>query len=84
MKTAYDEAIDFLASGITPESLVAFQTSPEARERFESLIAREKSEGLLPEEAEELDRMMEMERLLGLAKARARLKIQQSSSVSHE
>lgn len=83
MKTAYDEAIDFLASGITPQSLLDFQTSLESRERFESLITREKNEGLLPEEAEELDRMMEMERLLGLAKARARLKIQQSSGVAH-
>lgn len=30
MKNAYDEAIDFLAGGVTPESLVAFQPSAEA------------------------------------------------------
>jgi len=72
MKNAYDEAIDFLAGGVTPESLVAFQPSPEARARFEALIAKEKKIGLLPEEMEELDRMMEIDRLMSLAKAKAR------------
>ncbi len=75
MNIAYDEALDFLAGGVTPESLIAFQPSPAAKQRFESLVAKEKKDGLLPEETEELDRMMEIERLLSLAKARARLKI---------
>jgi len=73
MKNAYDEAIDFLAGGVTPESLVAFQPSLEARARFEALIAKEKKIGLLPEEMEELDRMMEIDRLMSLAKAKARI-----------
>lgn len=75
MKNAYDEAIDFLAGGVTPESLVAFQPSAEAKARFESLIAKEKGHGLLPEETEELDRMMEIDRLMTLAKAKARLNL---------
>ncbi|WP_133793040.1 hypothetical protein [Prosthecobacter fusiformis] len=72
MNNAYDEAIDFLAAGVTPESLIAFQPSHEALVRFEHLIGKEKCEGLLPEETEELDRLMEIERLMSLAKARAR------------
>lgn len=72
MKSAYDEAIDFFAGGVTPEALVAFQPSAEACARLEALIAREKTVGLLPEEVEELDRMMEIERFMSLAKAKAR------------
>lgn len=72
MKNAYDEAIDFLAGGMTPASLIEFRPSEDARARFEDLIAKEKTVGLLPEETEELDRMMEIERLLNLAKAKAR------------
>ncbi len=73
MNTIYDEAMDLLAGGYTPEQLIAFKVSEEASRRFEELIAREKSEGLLPEETAELDRMMEIERVLSRAKAQARV-----------
>lgn len=75
MTSAYDEAIEFLAAGMSPQDLLAFQPSPEASERFEELIRKEKSEGLLPEEREELERTMEVERVLTLAKARARARL---------
>ncbi len=71
MTTAYEDVIEFLARGITPHELAAFTPSAEARERFEWLIGKEKSEGLLHEEREELDRSMGIERVLSLAKARA-------------
>jgi hypothetical protein len=73
MSTLYDEAIDLIARGHTTEELLAFKPSPEAQARFEDLIAREKCEGLTAEESEELDRMMELYRMLTLAKSRARL-----------
>ncbi len=73
MNTIYDEAMDLLAGGYTPEQLIAFKASDEASRRFEELIAKEKSEGLLPEETAELDRVMEMERVLSRAKAQARV-----------
>ncbi len=72
MTVAYDEVMEFLARGVTPEELVAFKPSAEASARFESLIRNEKAEGLLPEEHEELERMMEVERVMSLAKAKAR------------
>jgi hypothetical protein len=73
MTKFHEEAIDLIAKGVTPEALVAFKASDEANLRFEELIAREKTEGLLPEETEELDLMMEINHILSLAKARARL-----------
>jgi hypothetical protein len=75
----YEEAIDLIARGVTSEALVAFQPSEAANLRFEDLIAREKHEGLLPEETEELDRMMEINRVLSLAKAKARLHLRAST-----
>jgi hypothetical protein len=73
----YDEAIEFLAGGMTAQELVAFRPSAAASARFEWLIQKEKTEGLLPEEREELDRVMEIERVLSLAKARARARLSQ-------
>lgn len=80
MNSIVDEALELMASGYTPEVLIAFKPSEEASRRFENLIAREKDEGLLPEETAELDRMMEMERVLSLAKARARLKLKEKAA----
>lgn len=75
MTAAYNEVIDFLAGGVTPEQLVAFRPSPESARRFEELIQKEKTEGLLPDETEELNRMMEVERVMSLVKVRARAKL---------
>lgn len=69
---AYEETVAFLAGGMTPQELVAFKPSTGASERLEWLVRKEKTEGLLPEEKEELDRSMEIERVLSLAKAKAR------------
>ncbi len=72
MTTAYDEVIGFIARGLTPGELLRFRPSDEACARLEHLIRKEKADGLLPEEREELDRTMEAERVLSLAKAKAR------------
>lgn len=68
---AYEEVIDFIASGSSPREVVAFRPSEEARARAYKLLAREKSEGLNAEEAAELDHYMQLEHLMRLAKARA-------------
>jgi len=72
MTRVYEEIIDFLAGGFTPDSLIAYQPSEEAKSRVEDLIAREKAEGLTAEEISELNHYMELEHILTLAKARAR------------
>lgn len=74
MSTTYQEAIDFLAAGSTTSQLISYRPSQEAQRYFEALVAKEKREGLLPDEAEELERMMETERLISLVKAKARIK----------
>ena len=72
MTKAYEEVIDFIAAGNTPEAVVAFKPSETAQARVSDLLAREKNEGLNVEEKSELDHYEQLEHLMRLAKARAR------------
>lgn len=76
---AYEEVINFIAAGTTPDNVVAFRPSEETKQRVADLLRREKTTGLTPDELSELDRYMQLEHLMRLAKARARkyLSIQQ-------
>ncbi len=67
----YDEIIDFLASGTTPQSLVEFQLSDNVKEHVGDLIFREKNSSLTTDEKSELDQYMMLEHILRMAKARA-------------
>jgi hypothetical protein len=75
MTRAYEEIIEFIAAGSTPTAVVEFQPSQEARHGIESLLARQKSQGLSAEESAELDQYLELEHIMRLAKARARRRL---------
>ena len=68
---AYDEVVEFIAAR-NPREVVEFKPSEEARQRVWQLIERQKEIALSSEEKAELDRYMELEHLMRLAKARAR------------
>lgn len=72
---AYEEVIDFIASGPSPGAIASFHPSPAASERVALLIDREKTIGLSPEEKTELDHYLELEHIMRLAKARARQRL---------
>lgn len=69
---AYEEVIDFIASGTTPKNVIAFRPSEAAQERVADLLRREKEAEITPLEKSELDNYMQLEHLMRLAKARAR------------
>ena len=71
MYKAYEEIVDFIAAGSSPQSLVQFQPSEETRERVAELVRREKTATLTAEETEELNHYMQIEHIMRLAKARA-------------
>ncbi|WP_013322701.1 hypothetical protein [Gloeothece verrucosa] len=79
----YDEFIDFLAAGVTPETLVKFQYSDSAQEQIEDLIYRAKMGNLTPEEQKELDKLLVLEHIVTLAKAKAHIIMQTQSEQSH-
>ncbi len=69
---AYEEVIEFIASGTNPDSVVAFRPSDSVKERVAELIYREKTSALSGREKSELDRYMLLEHLMRLTKAKAR------------
>lgn len=75
MTRVYEEIVDFLAAGVTPDSLIAYQPSDWAKRRLEELILREKSAEITPQETSELNHYMELEHILTLVKARARARL---------
>jgi hypothetical protein len=72
MTRAYEEIIDFIAAGTSPDRVAAFQPSDEARGRVDDLLAREKDATLTDAEAFELEQYAQLEHIMRLAKARAR------------
>ncbi len=74
------EIVRFLASGPTPEQIIAFHPSPEATDRFYALIAAEREGAITDEERAELDRDIHLEHLMRLIKAEAHHILQQRAS----
>ena len=72
MIRAYEEIIDFIAAGTTPQSVASFEASQDSKEYIAELIHREKTTGLTADEISELDYYLRLEHLMRLAKARAR------------
>ena len=72
MIRAYDEIVDFIASGTTPDSIARFEPSQQTKDYVAELIHKEKTIGLTADESSELDHFMKLEHLMRLAKERAR------------
>ena len=72
MHPAFEEMIDFLASGPTPEQIVGFRVSPVTQARLEELLDKNREDGLTDDEAAELDVYEQINFVLLLLKARAR------------
>lgn len=70
---AYDEIIEFIAAGTTPDSVAHFEPSQQSKDYVADLIHKEKTTGLTPEESSELDHFTRLEHLMRLAKARERM-----------
>lgn len=68
----FDELVDFIASK-NPKDVVAFRASRDASDRYESLITKEKTEGLSSDEKMELGNFEIIEFIMRRAKAKAHL-----------
>jgi hypothetical protein len=75
MSVAYEEFVDFIAAGPTPEDVVNFHPSDQAKAHVADLIQRQKSSGLKSEETAELNHYLTIEHVMRLAKARARQRL---------
>jgi hypothetical protein len=67
----YDEIIELIARGTTPQSVINFHLSDNAQNRLEDLIYHSKNNELTQEEKQELDSYLILEHIMTLAKAKA-------------
>ena len=74
MIKAYNELVEFIAAGSTPESVANFTPSDATKDYVADLIQREKTTGLTIEESSELEHFIQLEHIMRLAKAKARMK----------
>jgi hypothetical protein len=78
----YDEIIDFIAAGTTPQSVANFQLSDAGKERLEYLVYQHQTEGLTGDEKKELEHFLTLEHIIRLAKAKAHQYISAKIGVS--
>jgi hypothetical protein len=69
---SYEEIIDFIASGTTPETVVAFHPSDEVQRRVTELVERSNQGSISDEDQSELEDYLQLEHIMIMAKARAR------------
>ncbi len=69
---AYEEIIELIATGSSPQTISDFTPSRETKFRVSELLQKEKEEFLTPEEQSELNHYMEIEHIMRMAKSRAR------------
>jgi len=67
----YDEIVNFIAGGTTPQSVINFHLSETAQESLEDLIYGAKNNELTKEEKRQLDHFLTLEHIMRLAKAKA-------------
>lgn len=78
MILAYEEFVDFIAAGTTPQSVIDYRPSEETKAHVADLIRRQKTDSLSPDETAELNHYLYTEHVMRLAKARARQRLQGS------
>lgn len=67
----YETILDFLARGPSVKELVQFRAPAEVQDRFEELLQKNRESLLSPNDAEELERYIQIERMMSLIKAKA-------------
>lgn len=75
----FEEISDYFVSRMTPEAIIAFKPSEALDERLHELLDKNSEGTLTSEERAELDHFMQMNHLLILLKAKARLKLADQS-----
>lgn len=74
VQTVYDHIAETIAA-MNPTKVLEIRAPQTATDRLESLVEKEKEEGLTITEKDELDHYLVLERLIRLSKAHARVKL---------
>jgi len=68
--SVYDEVAEFIAK-MNPSNVIEFKPSADNQNRFDFLLEKHKETDLSHEEKSELEQFLILNRIIGLAKARA-------------
>jgi hypothetical protein len=71
LSPVYNDFLDFMIEKATPQEILAYSASSVAQERAEVLLEKNNAGTLTSEEAEELQQMLQVDRLISVLKARA-------------
>jgi hypothetical protein len=69
--------LEFLASGPSSQEIVAYRPSKAVRTHFSRLLEANRQRQLSPQEQEELDNYIAMDRMIALLKAKAASRLEQ-------
>jgi hypothetical protein len=72
-ETAYDEIVELFARGSGPTEILQFRPSATAQDRASYLLEQNRAGALTEDEAAELEQLGQLEHMVQLVKARARL-----------
>ncbi len=76
MKTEiFEDVVNFIVDKLPADEVISFRPSPRAQQRFEELTAAIQAGDATPDERAEMEECLRLERLMQLAKARARAKV---------
>ncbi|RYF43047.1 MAG: hypothetical protein EOO38_19150 [Cytophagaceae bacterium] len=73
----YAELADFLLAHIKPETVLSFRATDEQHDHFYQLLEKEKSGSATAEDVDLIDKFMQVEHIMRLAKAKARQYVHQ-------
>ena len=76
--TIFNEVVDFLAAGRSPQEIIDFDPSEALKQRSHYLLERNRKGLLTPEEQTEIDELLRMNHFVNMLKIRARQKLEHS------
>jgi hypothetical protein len=74
-RALFDEITDFLASAPTAETIIAYKPSPVLDQRLHELLDKNSQDQISPKERTELNEFLQMNHLLTVLQAKARLNL---------
>jgi hypothetical protein len=79
VRTIKEVVTDFLGSAPTLEELAAYRLPPDLQDRAHQLLDRNRAGTLTPDERNEINEFSQIDHLMTLVKAKARLKLKSQS-----
>ena len=73
-QNVYDEVAEFMA-GMDPAKIISFKPSKDSQARLDYLLDKQTEHSLNDEERSELEHYLMLNRIIGLPKARANMKL---------